>query len=329
MNGRSALEPGASTFAQIRLEKSLPLSWQDSFLVRLSSPVRVIGGGTVLACHPKRRTTLLPREEALLQALLCGEPGDIVEAIILEYSNPFTAAEIAFESGIESAQVHQILTALLHAKKIVLLDKQGVTYYALPRILDKRIAEMNNTLLVFHDKNPTALGMSKSALRQKCNKQASSACFNTLLAEAVHLGHVNLLDGQVCHPKAGSAVRKLEEEAATVLLQLLSQNAKQPPFIPDLIAESHLEGALAYRGLDILEKRGDVTRISTRLCFTYETFCALENVVKDYLAIHKTASVSELKDTLATSRKYAVPLLEYLDAKGITKRVGDERTLRS
>ena len=76
-----------------------------------------------------------------------------------------------------------------------------------------------------------------------------------------------------------------------------------------------------------LEKADEAVRITKELAFTTEVLSRFEQSVRKRLADGASASAAELKDTMGTTRKYAIPLLEYFDDKGITRRSGDERVL--
>ena len=76
-----------------------------------------------------------------------------------------------------------------------------------------------------------------------------------------------------------------------------------------------------------LEKTGEAVRITKELAFSTEALSQFEQAVRTRLADGASASAAELRDAMGTTRKYAIPLLEYFDDKGITRRSGDERVL--
>ena len=76
-----------------------------------------------------------------------------------------------------------------------------------------------------------------------------------------------------------------------------------------------------------LEKAGEAVRITKELAFSTEALSQFEQAVRTRLADRASASAAELRDAMGTTRKYAIPLLEYFDDKGITRRSGDERVL--
>ncbi|WP_420820272.1 SelB C-terminal domain-containing protein [Rubneribacter badeniensis] len=85
-------------------------------------------------------------------------------------------------------------------------------------------------------------------------------------------------------------------------------------------------GAAAFRALGALERQGRVVRVSADLCFDAAALGALEAAARERLAAGP-ATAAELKEAMGTSRKYAIPLLEHFDGKGLTRREGDLRVL--
>ena len=104
-DGLEQLEPGMSTFAQIRLEESLPVSYRDRFIIRTYSPMRVAGGGMVLLAHPRRRTNLTPFERILLEDLRTGDHEDAVTAALRLEDAPVSASELADFIGLDTDEV--------------------------------------------------------------------------------------------------------------------------------------------------------------------------------------------------------------------------------
>ncbi|MDR3849378.1 SelB C-terminal domain-containing protein, partial [Eggerthella sp.] len=130
--------------------------------------------------------------------------------------------------------------------------------------------------------------------------------------------------GEVSHPKAGAGARKLEEQAAEQLRETLAAAAGAPPSTGELIASSGLDSSLVHRALGSLEKQGLVRRIGADFYFDVSALAAFEQAVRARL-VDGPATAAELKDAMGTSRKYAIPLLEYFDSQAVTRREGDTR----
>jgi selenocysteine-specific elongation factor len=328
MDAQTSLALHQKAFAQIRLEEPLPLSWRDRFIIRANSPLRVIGGGIILSCHPRRRTNLTAAEHSYLDALLKGDEHEICAMAFRMWEAPVSAQELARHTGVEIGQVEQCLESLSKNGEALRLSHDPKTpRYTTQRILQKCLTTMENSLLTFHAKNPQQPGISKSAFENLCDLKISPESFAVLLAEAQHRKKLVVSSGEVSHPQAGSGAKQIESETEERLHALLTSAGVTPPSIDELIAQCGLTSALTYRALKALEQQGRIRYISREFYFSVEALATIEAAVRSHLQSHGQATVAELKDAMQVSRKYAVPLLEYLDATHVTKRDGNLRCL--
>jgi selenocysteine-specific elongation factor len=121
-----------------------------------------------------------------------------------------------------------------------------------------------------------------------------------------------------------------EQAAADALLPLLESQGLAPETVSELSAETGTDVGIARKVLGELARDGRIVRISSELHFSAGAMARARESLTAYLRAHPTgASAGELRDALGVSRKYAIPLLEYFDAQGLTKRDGDVRVLRS
>lgn len=327
MDGLAELAPRSATFAQIRLDEPLPVVTGDRFVMRSLTPVQVVGGGIVLHPHPRRRTTLREGEQALLEALLTGDTHAACDAAFAQQKTPVTAAEVARAAGISEDAAARRLEERHAAGALIRLGMGADTHYTTRGLLQKHTSALENELLRFHAERPTAPGLSKRALLDRLPSRLTEACFEALVQDALSAGHIIIDNGLIAHPKAGAGARKLEEQAAEALINLLADAGSTPPSVDGLIAQAGIEASAARRALTTLEKAGHIHRVSPSLVFDTAAYTALEDAAVAFLCTHARATAAELRDALGVSRKYAIPLLEHFDAQGVTRRVGDEREL--
>ena len=316
--------------AQIRLDEELPVSWQDRFIVRSYSPVHVIGGGLVLRAHPKCSTTATPEKIALLDALRDGDGDRAAECAFNLEKAPVTCEGIAHAAGCSQAAARRALESLEKSRKATRLSSEQAgtkEYFTTPRYVQKMRSAIENALLAFHNENPTSTGMSKEALRQKAAARLSPDCFDALLADAQAAKHAVVNGGEVCHPQAGAGAQALKKQAAEALLAALREADGSPATLDEIFSSCKIEPSLGRRAMASLEKAGEAVRITKELAFSTGALAQFEQAVRTRLADGASASAAELRDAMGTTRKYAIPLLEYFDDKGITRRSGDERVL--
>lgn len=329
MDGRERLAARESCYAQVRLDTPLPLSYDDRFVVRSYSPVHVIGGGRVLARRPRRRTVLSAHDAALLDALAAGDIMRACEAALALQKHPASPERIAADVGVEEHLLRDGLAALVDAKKALRLGEATPPCLAARDVVARDLSALENALLRFHAENPLQPGESKAALHARAFGRMDGPSFQALLDEAARAGRIVMANGLLSHPKAAGGAKAAEENAARAVLDALEKADAMPPAIDDIVAGCGCDAALAKRAVGVLERAGDIVKADKALYFARSSYDALEDAVRAHLQACGQASASELKDAMGLTRKYAMPLLELMDERGVTVRDGDTRRLRT
>ncbi|NPD30607.1 selenocysteine-specific translation elongation factor [Eggerthellaceae bacterium zg-1084] len=326
MDEQPSISAHESAYAQIRLEEPLPVSAQDRFIVRSYSPVAVIGGGVVLAAHPRRRTSPTGADRELLDALRAGDADAALADAVRMQAAPFTAADLARATGIQPTAAGASLRDMAGRGELTALGSTGA-YCARP-VLQRALGAIDAALLKFHAANPHERGVHAADLLARTKLKMSPEAFDAVVALAVSEGKVHAEAGTLSHPKAGAGARAAEEQLGQRMLQVLEAAGSTPPALAELFREAQAgDQSLAYRVVNALEHEGRIVRAGKELAFSAAAFAALEQAVRDHLAQHGRATVAELKDAMGVSRKYAVPLVEALDERRVTRREGDVRVL--
>lgn len=329
MDGESKLEPGASTLAQIRLDAPLPVSRSDRFIIRSFSPVEVIGGGEALLCHPRRRTKLADAERSMLDALKEHDDLRAIDAAS-KLERLFSARTIASRTGVAESDCSN---RLKHLEAVGVLaglptSRGDLVLYALPQTASSLCSSVENALMKFHTMNPDRTGVGKTELLHLVDKGLESSQLDAIIERLRKEGRALVDGGEVSHPKAGAGARKREQEAAEALRSSLVEAGITPPTIDALAEQLDIPKQLVHRALNILDENDSARRIGD-YCFSVPAIEQASEIVTRYLAAHGSATATELKDALGITRKHAIPLLEYMDAHGITRREGDARKLPS
>jgi selenocysteine-specific elongation factor len=326
MEGKAELASGETALAQIRLDEPLPLAFRDRFIVRSYSPTYVIGGGSVLSAHPRRRTTLTSAEKQMLDALNNDDTTLAISAHLEGATFPQTLEQIVNNTGLEERVVRTALAEITQGASVIALD-DNQTYYVRPSLLQKIFATLERELLNFHTKNPHDAGIAKEALRQTICKDVDPACFDALLSEAQTRGVATFSQGIVSHPRASAGAKQAEANAAATILRVLEQAQGNPPDLSDIAEKMKIDIALARRAVAQLVLDGKAERIDANRYYDAKITSAYRQAIAAYINANGPAKATELKETMKTTRKYAMPLLEYFDSIGFTHREGDLRVL--
>jgi len=325
MDEAAQLAPGGRALAQVRLEEPIAPRYDDRFIVRSYSPVLTIGGGTILDALPPRRTTLRTSERSLLEALAAHDLRGAALGLVAARGVPMTSAEVSVALGIPRAGVADDLNA---AADLVRIKVGTDAYYVTGEALERLIAAAVRELSEFHEANPIATGTTPGALRDKLNRRIQPRVFDAMLEMAAERGLVRIVGGEVRHPQAAAGALADEMAAIAALAPILEAQGLATGTVAELAAEAGVDVAVARKALTKLVAAGRVVRLGPDLHFAAEAVASARYSVVAYLTEHESMLAKDARDVLGTSRKYVVPLLEYFDAQGLTKRDGDVRTLR-
>ena len=321
LEGPTALQPGQRCWARIVLREPALLLPGDRFIVRMFSPVVTIGGGVVVDTGGKRyRKGDRPGVSERLQTLAEGSEAERVALLVRESKYGMEMAELVARTGLTERQIEAVVSR----------EHPGtVLYFAHPHVwfadrawFDSARERLLRVVRDFHRKNPLLPGIPKQDLRGRELPDSPSFLIDALLAQekqiAVEGENVRLATHKLL-------LKQDEEEARAAIERAFEQAGLAVPALPDVLAKSGVEAARARSLLQILLREKRLIRVSDDLVFHHT---AMEKL-RSMLAVRQPArfNVGAFKDWTGISRKYAIPLLEYLDRERVTRREGDERVV--
>ncbi len=325
MDGRGSLEPGGRALAQVRLEEPLAPRYDDRFIVRSYSPVFTIGGGTVLDVLPPRRTNLRENERELLDALASHDLSGATTGLLASRAIPMTSSEAAAALGLPRAGVADDLNKASLERFKVGTD----TYYVTEEGLERLISGAIDELLRFHEAHPLATGTTAGAIRDRVDRRVAPRVFDAVLDIAAHRGLIRVTGGEVRHAQAAASALAEEDAALTSLTPILEMQGLSTATVAELADLAGVDIGVARKALTKLVSAGQVVRLGPDMHFSAKAVAEARDRIVFYLTENGTILAKDARDILGASRKYVVPLLEYFDAQGLTKREGDARKLRA
>jgi selenocysteine-specific elongation factor len=314
------LRPGDSAFAQIRLPEQVLLLPGDRFIVRQFSPVITIGGGVVLENAPAKRIANRESYAGQLKLFADGPASAALRERILALGvSGVTIADAVARTGIPRREIEKMLPAL-----------QGITRVGNTLIASASVALLSNDLLQalenFHKRNPLAPGVSREQLRAALGK-APAEVFESVFDSAVREKKVEFAGDLVRLPGRGVIMKDEEAESKKLIEQAFSGAGLKVPFLRDVLAGLKVDKIRAQKIVTLLLRDKVLIKISEDLVFHHTALEALRQQMKVYKTKSAKIDVGKFKDMTDVSRKYAIPLLEYLDRERVTRRVGDEREI--
>ncbi len=311
------LPPGASGWVQFKLYAPLCLVKNDRFIVRLPSPSITLGGGVVIDPQPGRRhRRFQPEVITRLETMARGSPAEILLQA-LETGGVMSSDDLFKRTGLARETAQAALDELLRSGDVLKLGETLLVSHSVWATLGRRIAD---ELRAYHKAYPLRSGMSREELKSKLGYPPK--VFTEIIGRAIAEGRL-VESGAVVHAP-DFAVTFSPEQQRTV--DHLLARFRREPFTPPSVKES--EAAIGPDVLNALLENGTLIKLSEEVLFLSATFEQIVTRLKAYITQNGRITLAQTRDLFNTSRKYAQAILEYMDAKGITRRVGDDRVLR-
>jgi selenocysteine-specific elongation factor len=324
--GRNELAPSQSAFAQLRLEDEVLVLPGDRFIVRQFSPVTTIGGGEVLDAHPRRPLQRDTGRVAFLETLEGGDKMEILSSMAERSLGGVALQEIAARTGWLDQEIRDVagkLTASGRTKNVAepLLLIPAKAFEETRQKIAARVER-------FHKENPLLPGISREDLRASLGRRVRAETYRTALEVLVAQKKLEL-QGELVK-RAGASIT-LEPEEARAKEQIETAFAAAGltvPAVKEVLSKLPVEAKRAEKILQMLLRDKNLVRITPELIFHRD---ALAHLKQRLCAYKKTQgdriSVPVFKELTGITRKYAIPLLEYLDRERVTRRAGDERVI--
>jgi selenocysteine-specific elongation factor len=313
---RSELTPGEATHARFRLERAVVALPGDRFVIRSYSPIVTIGGGTLLDVSPPRHRRRAPALLAHLRLLEQGTPTEVLEEHVRGAGVAGVRREaLAGRVPFGPRRLRELLDDLERTGAVLAVDRD---WYVHRDARDRLRADAVRVLEDFHRKNPLKAGISREELRGRAGG-ADERVFGALLTALESEGVVRSERDKV--RLASHAVRLSPAQQQTldrIEAEFRSAGAAPPtPRDPD---DELFQLLVADRRL---------IRVKETLYFHADVLRSIEDKLVALLREKGEIAPGDIKDLLGISRKYAIPLLEYFDARRVTQRVGERRVLRA
>ncbi len=324
---RDSLEPGGDAIAQMRLESPILALPGDRFIIRSYSPQATIGGGTVLDAHAVKHRQSDEEAERWLEQL---ETADPVEKVALWIEKAGVRAmsmpELAEVSGLTNEDAAVYTGGLVASGRIRLAGDAPLRFLgsaAAARLEEGAVAEVRE----FHRREPIAPGISLEELRSSCFGSSPVEVFRAVTSGLVESGKL-VRDRDVVRLASRGAALSAEDDAAkSALERTIREAGLEAASNADLAARAGLAEARARKFADLLAREGKIVRLG-ELVFHIEVLTGLRERVVDRRAVDKSLDIAAFREISGgVSRKYAIPLLEWLDRQHVTRRVGDRREI--
>jgi len=313
------LEPGQESGALLKFEKPAILSIGDNFIIRKYSPLVTIGGGQILDFSIYRKwkdnknyisNLYNVREKYQRLALIIDSKG----------MNPFNFVTFSNYLNISVRLLENTTKKIPNI--VVLKDKWILTKKQLNFIINNIIDYFKE----FHKKNPYKNGMIKDEIMisLNINEKFLGVILNYLIQNnKIKYDNNNWSKYDFIIELSDGEIKLIDN-----IFKLISDKKLQAITSTELISALSHNEKIIKKLLDIKILDRTIVILDGILLFTQENIDLLIDTIRCYFEKNQSIDIKTFKELTNTSRKFAVPLLEYLDKMNITYRIGNERRLK-
>jgi selenocysteine-specific elongation factor len=308
--GTKALEPGAEAFVRVTLTRPAVLDVGDRFVLREAGRRETVAGGTVLDAFPPDRAGQDP--EGRLRRRLGADRASLAARVVVDRGAVRASDLMAAVGAAPAAAIERGAIALGE-------------WLADPALVDALTTDLLERVAREHAEHPLREGLdvneARSHLASGRGAPNEAGFDDALLARMAASGQIERVGAAIRLPGHSSSGRETRE--ADALVEAVAGGEPTPPSVTELVAAGHSADLIRSVCAD-----GRLVRIGPDMVVTPGFLARAEATARDLAGTAGGLTVSAFREALGTSRKYALPVLDYFDRRGFTRRQGDVRTVR-
>ncbi|MGH9968668.1 MAG: selenocysteine-specific translation elongation factor [Pyrinomonadaceae bacterium] len=331
LNEDGQIAPGESGFVQLRLETPIVAVSEERFIVRSYSPSQTAAGGKILdpfaTRHRRRdRSEVWGRLEKLVSADRAQRLSLFVQS---SGDQGLQLADLAARTGWNDHTLAETVTLAKDSSAITECDGVFLPPANFQSLKQAAIDEVS----AHHQKEPLTRGLARETLRERRFSHTPHEVFRAILKELESEGSI-VSERDVVRARSHSVELSTDDaQLRDQLAQMFERAGLEPPSLDEAMQVAVAANARKDHGRRILQLLIDgrtLVRVQGELFFHRKALDELIGRLKEFGDQHepkRTIDVATFKDLAGVSRKYAIPLLEFLDRERITRREGDSRTI--
>jgi selenocysteine-specific elongation factor len=323
-----ALTPGEKGYAQLRLDKPVVVRSGDRFVLRSYSPMRTIGGGQILHPTPNKRKRLVDSTLQTLAILERQEPLEIVKLYLKDAGFAgIGERELTILANVPEKRLRRLLQDLMSRGEAIQFDREAQRfihkdiYTNLTQLLRGQLEE-------FHQRERLRSGMNKEEIFARMPRGVDAKLFNELMQRLTRAGEIVQEKDSVRLSSHQVALVGKQEMVREKIESIYRKAGLQPPFFREVAQSLGVSDGEARQILNWMLEQGVLIKVKEDMYFHHASLGDLKNRLLDIFAGQEEITTPQFKELTQTTRKYTIPLLEFLDATRFTIRVGDVRRLR-
>jgi len=316
---------GQKCLVQVRLNEPIVAGPGDRFILRTLSPVQTVGGGIIVEAIAEKLRRNQPDaiQDAQDRAKAVLNRSDFVEyAVKTADAAAATEAEISLRVKLPPEAFAPILTGLIGQSKILELDRKLYIHADTLSDVQQRLL---NVVRDFHSGSPESPGITAGQLYEKCGLRKD--VFDGLLKLLLSAGNLVERKHRLALPEHHEMLSDTEQKLLQAVESFFRSRLFNPPSRAEIVEHTRADTQKVERILRIMLEQDRLIRIENDLFFHAEAVERARSILTSYIEKQGSLESVKFKYLLDTSRKFAIPLLDYFDRIGLTRSVGRTRYL--
>ena len=322
------MTPGETGFAQLECEQPMVAARGDRVVIRSYSPMRTIGGGTIIDSDPPKRKRFNKGVIDILTTKEKGEPEDLARQFILSSSAiVFTEEDVRSDLGLDQQVARAAIEKLVARGELRHFMSDGKSYYIPDLIFGRKAAELTNVLEKYHVKYQLRPGISKEEIRSKHFKILNNKLFNALLVLFEEQKVIKVSEESVAQWGFVPGPKQEQKQLFEKIGQRFLATEMLTPSWDEIISEFKLEAVEAEEIFNFFLNSGILIKLDDNVIIHSQNLAGARETIIKFLQEKNEIGLGEARDLLKTSRKFALPIMDYFDKEKATRRKEDKRVL--
>ena len=305
------VKPGETALVQLALKKPVAVVKGDHYIIR--SPMDTLGGGNIISVHARRHRRF---RENIVESLSRIEQGTAEEILgaMLEMKQPLELRSLIIDSNLSDSEVEKALVAMAQQKKVQIIGRAGDREVFSSTGWDAMVKKAQTVVGDYCNKFTTRAGIPKGELSSKLGLSPQSPVLQKLKDDNIIVEE----GATVRLPEFQVKLTEQQQKKIDAFLRVLKDNPYSPP--GDVTLEPEL--------LNLVIRQQKAVKVADGVVFSREAYDEMVSKILAHAKEHGSVTIADVREMFGNSRKYITALLEYMDDKKLTRRVGDARVVK-
>ena len=326
--GSRHIRPGESGLVRVVLDHPVLALPGDKFIFRQLSPAVTLGGGTILDIEPlKTRKASSRNRIEWLESLQPHDPRELLYSFVKRNAVfGMTEPQMLSQVVLDKAAARDLVDSLIKEGRLKLVSNEPFLVME-PGSFAQLTEQALGYLDAFHNKNPLLTGISREQLNSGLGKTCHPLAFKAALGHLAGAKKILIQNDLVTLSGRTVVLKGVESAAKAQIEEAFLRAGWKVPALDEVLASVTVPPDQARKLVSLLAKEKRLVKISENLLYHAESIARLKELLTDYKKQSVQIDVGKFKDLTDISRKYAIPLLEFLDRERVTRRIGDHRVI--